>query len=75
MKIVLNGLRVMRGYECDYFNGVATFTKRGLNRRNVLHELYHHLVEEKKLEISEKREEKEASLLVREVMNRWAHND
>jgi len=39
MKIVLDGRSVMRGYECDYFEGVACFTKKGLNKRNVLHEL------------------------------------
>lgn len=60
----------MRGYECDYFNCIAMFTKKGLNRRNVLHELYHHLVESYGLEMSERKEEKEASLFVREVMKR-----
>ncbi|MCK4478317.1 hypothetical protein KAU88_07315 [Candidatus Bathyarchaeota archaeon] len=61
MKIILNGRRVMRACECDYFEGIACFTKKGLNKRNVLHELYHHIVENKGLEMSDRKEEKEAS--------------
>ena len=70
MKVILDGIRVMKGCECDYFNGIAMFTKKGLNRRNVLHELYHHLVDTKGLELSESREEKEANQFVREVLRR-----
>ena len=70
MKVILDGLRVMRGCECDYFNGIAMFTKKGLNRRNVLHELYHHLVESYGLELTEKKEERMANLFVREVMKK-----
>jgi len=70
MKIVLNGRKVMKGYPCDYFEGIACFTKKGLNKRNVLHELYHHIVNDKGLEISEKQEEREASRFVREVMRK-----
>ena len=67
MKIILNGRRVMRACECDYFEGIACFTKKGLNKRNVIHELYHHIVENKGLEISERKEEREAIRFVREI--------
>ena len=39
MKIILNGRRVMRACEADYFEGVACFTKKGLKKRNVLQEI------------------------------------
>jgi len=71
MKVILDGMRVMKGYPCDYFQGIATFTKKGLNRRNVLHELYHHVVEEMGIEMSEKKEERMANLFVREVMKKF----
>ena len=68
MKIIVDGRRVMRGYVCDYFEGIACFTKRGLKKRNVLHELYHHLVEANGIEMSEKKEERLASVFVTEIM-------
>jgi len=70
MKIILNGRRVMRACECDYFEGIACFTKKGLNKENVLHELYHHIVENKELEMSWRKEEREANRFVREVMRK-----
>jgi len=68
MKIILNGRRVMRGCDCDYFDDVACFTKSGLNRKNVLHELYHHIIDNMGIEISEKKEEKEAERFANRVM-------
>jgi hypothetical protein len=44
--------------EADYFEGVACFIKKGLKKRNVLHELYHHIVENKNIEMSERKEER-----------------
>jgi hypothetical protein len=70
MKIILDGRKVMKGYECDYFEGIACFTKKGLNKRNVLHELYHHIVNNKGLEISEKKEEREANRFARKIMRK-----
>ena len=70
MKIIVDGRRVMRACECDYFEGIACFTKKGLNKRNVLHELYHHIVENKRLEMTWRKEETEASRFVREVMKK-----
>ena len=68
MKIILNGRRVMRACECDYFDGIACFTKKGLKKRNVLHELYHHVVENKGLEMEWKKEEKEANCYSKEIV-------
>jgi len=70
MKIILDGRKVMKGYVCDYFEGIACFTKKGLYKRNVLHELYHHIVNNKGLEISEKKEEREASGFAKEVVRK-----
>jgi hypothetical protein len=61
MRIVLNGRKVGKSYVAYYFQNRAYFTKRGLNRRTVLHELYHHLVYAKKLDIENRIEEKEAN--------------
>jgi len=60
----------MRACEADYFEGIACFTKKGLNKRNVLHELYHHIVEAKGIEMPKMKEERMASLFVREVTKR-----
>lgn len=68
MKIILNGRRVMRGCDCDYFDNVACFTKSGLNKQNVLHELYHHIVGNFGFEVAEKKEEREANKFAREVI-------
>ena len=58
MKIVLNGRKVGNGDEACYEDYVAYFTKKGLDKSNVLHELYHHLVYVKGLDVPEKREER-----------------
>ena len=70
MKIILNGRRVMRACECDYFEGIACFTKKGLNKRNVLHELYHHIVEVNGIEMTSRKEEREARRFAGGVMKR-----
>lgn len=70
MKIMLDGRRVSKGYKCDYFEGIACFTKRGLEKRNVLHELYHHIVENKNIEMAERKEEKEANIFARAVIKK-----
>jgi hypothetical protein len=70
MKIILNGRKVIKGYPCDYFEDIACFTKKGLNKRNVLHELFHHIVEKKGLKMPEKKEEREANRFARDVMRK-----
>jgi hypothetical protein len=44
--------------------------KKGLNKRNVMHELYHHIVEAYELEMSERMEERLANRCVRKVMKK-----
>jgi len=61
MRIVLNGRKVGNGDSACYFENKAYFTKRGLIRRTVLHEFYHHLIEMKGLELPERIEEKQAN--------------
>jgi len=61
MKIIVDGRRVGNSYEACYNDNVAYFKIRGLNKRNVLHEFYHHLVHVFWLETSDKNEEKQAN--------------
>ena len=51
-----------------YLKNRAYFSKRGLNKRTVLHELYHHLIEANGNELNNKIEEKEANSYAREFM-------
>jgi hypothetical protein len=61
MKIFLDGKRVGKDCIGCYVKNRAYFTKEGMNKRIVLHELYHHLVESNGLELSDRAEEKEAN--------------
>ena len=70
VKIIMDGRRVMRACEADYFEGIACFTKRGLKKRNVLHELFHHIIENKNIKMSERKEEKEAKIFARAVIKK-----
>jgi hypothetical protein len=69
MKIVLNGRKVGNGDLAVYFQNRVYFTKRGLNKRTVLHELYHHLVYVNGLEMSQRIEEKAASSYARDFLD------
>jgi hypothetical protein len=68
MKITLDSRRVENGDEACYDRNVAYFAKRGLNKSNVLHELYHHLAYVSEWDLSERREESEAHRYARKVM-------
>jgi hypothetical protein len=70
MNIVLNGRRVGNGDEACYDNCIAYFTKRGLNKSNVLHELYHHLAYINEWSMSEREEEREANWFTRKVLKK-----
>jgi len=70
MKIIVDGRRVGNGDEACYYENKAFFTKKTLNKRNVLHELYHHILESYELEMSERIEEKMARRYVREVLKK-----
>jgi hypothetical protein len=72
MRIIVDGKRVGKrkanGWLACYSEGKAFFSKRGLNRRNVLHEFYHHLIEMNMFEISIRKEENEANSYSRELL-------
>jgi len=68
MKIILNGRKVGNGDSACHFKNKAYFKKRRLKKRTVLHELYHHLVDSKNLEIPDRIEEKEARLYAKDFL-------
>jgi hypothetical protein len=68
MRIILNGRKVGNGDSACYFENKAYFTKRGLKRRTVLHEFYHHLVKTRGFELAERVEEKEANQYTKEFL-------
>lgn len=70
MKIVLDGRKVNKKYSAEYWRNNSYFTKRGLTKRIVLHELYHHIVEAKGLEMPLTIEEKKANVFARKVLIR-----
>jgi len=70
MRIILNGRKVGNGDDACYFEGKAYFTKRGLKKRTVLHELYHHLVKMKGLELPERIEERPANGYANELVKK-----
>ncbi|MGQ9507434.1 MAG: hypothetical protein ACUVTB_06220 [Candidatus Bathycorpusculaceae bacterium] len=72
MKIVVDGKRVMRTrthktYLAHYYGNKAYFTRRGLTKRNVLHELYH-IAEAYGIEVRD--EEKLANKFAKEILNK-----
>jgi hypothetical protein len=68
MRIILNGRKVGNGDRACYFENKAYFTKRGLKKRTVLHELYHHLIFVKGIDKPNRAEEKEANLFARKLL-------
>lgn len=68
MKIILNGRKVGNGDIAVYFQNKAYFTKRGLTKRTILHELYHHLVYVNSLDMPKRREEGNASSYARDFL-------
>jgi hypothetical protein len=70
MKIKLNGRKVGNRWIASYFQNRAYFTKRGLTKRTVLHELYHHLVYVNDLETPKRKEEREANSYARNFTSR-----
>jgi len=61
MRIILDGHRVSKKCYGVYFKNKAYFTKEGLKKRIVLHELYHHLIGKRDLKMSSRKEENEAN--------------
>jgi len=60
LEIILNGHKVGNRYYACYLENKAYFTKKGLRKKTVLHELYHHLVKEKGIELADRLEERQA---------------
>ncbi|MGA3192163.1 MAG: hypothetical protein ABSD73_06575 [Candidatus Bathyarchaeia archaeon] len=69
MRIILEGRKVGNGDVAVYFQNRAWFTKRGLNRRIVLHELYHHLIYVNGTDMPQRMEEKSADGYARDFLN------
>lgn len=69
LRIVLDGRRAGNGNIASYFENKAYFTKRGLTKRTVLHELYHHLVHVHGLEMPQRTEEKAANSYSRDFIS------
>ena len=65
MKIKLDGRKVGNGNIAIYFQNRAYFSERGVKKRTVLHELYHHLVYVNGLEMPKSEEERDASIYAR----------
>jgi len=61
MRIVVDGRRVGNNEEACYYKNIAYFKRRGLNKRSVLHEFFHHLADVFKLNLSVTKEEREAN--------------
>lgn len=70
MRIILDGRRVGNGDEACYGENKAYFTKRGLDKFNVLHEFYHHLAYTHEWDMRERREEQEANRFARTVLKK-----
>jgi hypothetical protein len=73
MHIILNGKRVgkkksNRWIAC-HENNKAYFTKEGLNKKIILHELYHHLIDSNNLDFPLRIEEKYANNYSRRFMH------
>ena len=66
MRIRLNGRKVGNGDIAAYFENKAYFTKKGLTKKTILHELYHHLIKAIGYELQERIEEEEANAFSRE---------
>ena len=75
MKIIVDGRKVMRtkthrAYSAHYYRNKAYFTKRGLTKRLVLHELYHHIIDACGLDMVLSEEERGANRFAREFLAR-----
>ncbi|MGA2310217.1 MAG: hypothetical protein ABSG57_11825 [Candidatus Bathyarchaeia archaeon] len=68
MRIILKGRKVGNGDIAVYFQNRAYFTKRGLTKGTVLHELYHHIAYINDVDIPERTEEKAANRFARDFL-------
>ena len=68
MRIIVNGRKTGKTCVAFYEDGKATFRKSSLNKENVTHEFFHHLVNCRRLKMAEREEEKEANVFAREFL-------
>jgi len=69
MKIVLDGRKVGNGDFACYERNKAYFTKKGLTKRTILHELYHHLVYVAGIDLPKTKEERAANSYSRDFLS------
>ena len=70
MKIFLDGKRVGQKYVAYYENNIARFKIKGLTKRTVLHEFYHHIANAKGFDMTLTEEERRARLYSRNFMQK-----
>ena len=70
MKIIVDGRKVGNDFVASYNKYKAYFKKCGLNKRNVLHEFYHHLAYVFDWDMSDKTEEREANQFVLNIIQK-----
>ncbi len=69
MKIELNGRKVGNRCIACYLQNKAHFTRKGLTKRTVLHEMYHHLVYVNRLDMTGGKEERAANSYTKEFLS------
>jgi len=69
MRIVLNGRKVGNGDVACYERNKAYFTKKGLTKRTILHELYHHLIYVNGLDMTKTKEERAANNYAKDFLS------
>ena len=70
MKVVLDGRKVGYSNLACYQGNKAFFSRKSLNKRNLLHEFYHHIIIETGIELPERVEEKEANNFAKEFLKK-----
>lgn len=68
MRVIVDGRRAGKGNRACYFENKAYFTRKGLTKRTVLHEFYHHLVDVKGWDLPSMSEENDANRYAREFL-------
>lgn len=75
LKLIVDGRKVLttkahKKYAAHYYKNKAYFVRRFLNKRIVLHELYHHLIDGKGITMPLRQEEKNAERFARAIMRK-----
>jgi hypothetical protein len=75
LKLVVDGRKVIatrahKKYAAHYYRSRAYFVKKFLKRKIVLHELFHHLIDQKQITMPLRQEERDAERFARFVMKK-----